>query len=83
MERSVCACECKPFSFLCSAICHHLGWRGLDKQFLDLFKGTLALPKQGLLGFSQPRDNDKEIGLWPVSPNPGPIEGLKGNCTFP
>lgn len=48
MVRSVCARECWPFSFLCSAICHHLGWGGLDKQSLDLFKGTLALPKQGL-----------------------------------
>lgn len=40
------------------------------------------MPKQGRLEFSQPGDNDKEIGPWPVRPNPGPIEGLKGNALF-
>lgn len=40
------------------------------------------MPKQGRLEFSQPGDNDKEIGPWPVRPNSGPIEGLKGNALF-
>lgn len=77
-EGFVLSCECMPFSLLCFAVCH-LEWLGLDKQFLELFKGKLPLPRHGRFAFSYPWDNDKGMGPWPVSLNPVPIERLKVN----
>lgn len=79
--RFVFPAECAPFSLLCFAICH-LEWRGLDKQFSELLKGKLPLPKQDRFEFSHPRDKDKETRLWPSSPSPVPIERLKVNSLF-